>query len=619
MGGNNHDGWKTTKEGQHFLCSENGEIQAGFGGRFNGENVSSAFGQLKSSKKENRSVSEKPGENKQKTEIKPKEEVVTKTGMTKTQVKELVLEFEKLQDDLKKKYGKKAKIQQMSSSEYKKYAELAMKMNSVPMQYRDRRNPKRFDEKDIGAMTLDKACEYIMFGLNMDAINDKTYKHSCRIDSMSIDKTYYTDEGYLIDHPVVTTCGIFEYRNEDGTTRRELRLPEDVFAEESLKSYKGKPIIITHEAGEVDKDNVRGEQIGTIMSSGYRDGDSVRCEIIIHDTNALKSCGLKELSLGYSLDTDDTPGVYRGEPYDCVQKNIEINHLALVGEARAGQKARLNIDGKEDDIQILKGGRVIMYKLDSKSPGADGQTELSPEEMEAAIALFKAQQAVNQARGEGTDGEPAGEESEVDANEAAEKNPIDKVRENISRREGEGESMAPKDMIAEQKADLDLLLSEIDKLLAVRDMNDDSTGGAAGREEETPSEEEDEDSPKESLEKPNEKRVNMDSVDRIIQERLDICRMADRLHLDGVEKLTVREGRKRIIRVVNPKVNLDGKSDSYINAAYDIAKQTFSERVSTDDQRRRMIGDKVRQDAREESNSNSARKNMISRMRGERK
>lgn len=619
MGGNNHDGWKTTKEGQHFLCSENGEIQAGFGGRFNGENVSSAFGQLKSSKKENRSVSEKPGENKQKTEIKPKEEVVTKTGMTKTQVKELVLEFEKLQDDLKKKYGKKAKIQQMSSSEYKKYAELAMKMNSVPMQYRDRRNTKRFDEKDIGAMTLDKACEYIMFGLNMDAINDKTYKHSCRIDSMSIDKTYYTDEGYLIDHPVVTTCGIFEYRNEDGTTRRELRLPEDVFAEESLKSYKGKPIIITHEAGEVDKDNVRREQIGTIMSSGYRDGDSVRCEIIIHDTNALKSCGLKELSLGYSLDTDDTPGVYRGEPYDCVQKNIEINHLALVGEARAGQKARLNIDGKEDDIQILKGGRVIMYKLDSKSPGADGQTELSPEEMEAAIALFKAQQAVNQARGEGTDGEPAGEESEVDANEAAEKNPIDKVRENISRREGEGESMAPKDMIAEQKADLDLLLSEIDKLLAVRDMNDDSTGGAAGREEETPSEEEDEDSPKESLEKPNEKRVNMDSVDRIIQERLDICRMADRLHLDGVEKLTVREGRKRIIRVVNPKVNLDGKSDSYINAAYDIAKQTFSERVSTDDQRRRMIGDKVRQDAREESNSNSARKNMISRMRGERK
>lgn len=109
-----------------------------------------------------------------------------------------------------------------------------------------------------------------------------------RIDSISMDQTYYTDEGYLVDHPIVTTCGIFEYKNDDGSTRRELRLPENVFDKKSLESYKGKPIIITHDAGEVDKENVRREQIGTIMSEGYRDGDSVRCEIIIHDTNALK-------------------------------------------------------------------------------------------------------------------------------------------------------------------------------------------------------------------------------------------------------------------------------------------------------------------------------------------
>lgn len=95
--------------------------------------------------------------------------------------------------------------------------------------------------------------------------------------------------------------------------------------------------------------------------------------------------------------------------------------------------------------------------------------------------------------------------------------------------------------------------------------------------------------------------------------------MADKLHLDGVEKLSVRDGRKKIIKAVNPKINLDGKSDSYINAAYDIAKQTYSERKSTDDQRQKMVTDKVRRDAREESNSNSARKNMISRMTGGKK
>ena len=204
-----------------------------------------------------------------------------------------------------------------------------------------------------------------------------------RLDSISLDKTYYTEEGYFVDHPIVTTCGIFEYKNTDGSTRRELRLPEYVFDEKSLQSYKGKPIIITHDAGEVNKDNVHREQIGTIMSEGYRDGDSVRSEIIIHDTNALKRCGLKELSLGYSLDTEDIPGIWQGEPYDCIQKNIEINHLALVGEARAGETARLNMDSKDEDY--IKGGRVIMYNPDKKGYRADDGEELSPEELEAAI------------------------------------------------------------------------------------------------------------------------------------------------------------------------------------------------------------------------------------------
>ena len=436
-------------------------------------------------------------------------------------------------------------------------------------------------------------------------------KHK-RIDSISVDQTYYTDEGYLVDHPIVTTCGIFEYKNDDGSTRRELRLPEDVFDEKSLESYKGKPIIITHDAGEVDKENVRREQIGTIMSKGYRDGDNVRCEIIIHDTNALKRCGLKELSLGYSLDTDDTPGVYRGEKYDCVQKNIEINHLALVGEARAGEAARLNIDSKDDE-KILKGGKAIMFESDSKGLRADGSEELTPEEMEAAIALFKAQKAASQATGDGTsEGGEAAHEGETPVEE---KNPVEKVRENIDRRGSDGAGMTPEDVIAEQKADIDTLLAEIDKLQATNDMNGDTDSIA--EKDPNPVTEGNADSSEGCGGKdPEEKGVNLDSVDSIVQDRLDVCRMADKLHLDGIESLSVRDGRKRIIKAVNPKINLDGKSDSYINAAYDIAKQSFHDRKTTDNQRQQMVADKVHRDAREESNSNSARKKMISRMTG---
>jgi hypothetical protein len=91
---------------------------------------------------------------------------------------------------------------------------------------------------------------------------------------------------------VVTSCGIFEYKNSDGSIRRELRLPEYVFSDESLATYKGKPVIITHHAGRVDKDNVDDKMVGTILSKGYQDGNDVRAKIIIHDIDKVKRSGV---------------------------------------------------------------------------------------------------------------------------------------------------------------------------------------------------------------------------------------------------------------------------------------------------------------------------------------
>ena len=204
-----------------------------------------------------------------------------------------------------------------------------------------------------------------------------------RLDSIPLDATHWTKEGYLIDHPVVTSVGIFEYTNPDGSIRRELRLPENVFDPDSLASYKGKPVILTHDAGVVDKNNVDEEHIGTILSEGYQDGDDVRCEIVIHDTDTMKQSGLRELSLGYSLYLDETPGTWRGQPYDAIQKNIRINHLALVDKARAGDQARLNIDGRGP--RTRKGGRT-MAKRNDGGP-------MSPEELAEAIQKFKDRKA----------------------------------------------------------------------------------------------------------------------------------------------------------------------------------------------------------------------------------
>lgn len=438
-----------------------------------------------------------------------------------------------------------------------------------------------------------------------------------RLDSIKLDQTYYTEEGYLVDHPVVTTCGVFEYAEPDGGTRRELRLPDEVFSSKSLASYEGKPIIITHEAGAIDKSNVQKEQIGTILSPGYRDGDNVRCKIVIHNTDALKKCGLRELSLGYGLNLDETPGTYQGQPYDAIQRDIEINHLALVGEARAGDAARLNIDHKEVCKNTLKGGLSKMA-LKAKKRRNDG--ELTPEELEQAIALFKAQQAATES-GNADEGE---EETNMDADEV-----VSAVKERKDRRDSEEEQMDADEVIAEQEQDIEALLSVIDELQAANDMNvaDEDDTACDGADDTTAADEDDltadEDDSQQNTDEDEEKPVNMDSVDKLVGKKLrdylDVCRMADRLNLDGVENLSLTAAWKKVIKTVNPKLNLDGKSDAYVRAAYDIAKQSVASRKKVDDQRRRMMSgsrNDSAEDAEAKSSAVSAREKMISRMGG---
>lgn len=46
--------------------------------------------------------------------------------------------------------------------------------------------------------------------------------------------------------------------------------------------------------------------------------------------------GKKEISAGYYCDFIDEPGIYDGQSYDFVQKNMRGNHIALVNEGRSG-------------------------------------------------------------------------------------------------------------------------------------------------------------------------------------------------------------------------------------------------------------------------------------------
>ena len=149
-------------------------------------------------------------------------------------------------------------------------------------------------------------------------------------------------EGWIRDKPVVTRAGIFKYKTADGKIRREFRSAEEVFKADSLGSLSGVPITDGHR-GLVGHNNTVGI-VGTVLSPGERIDDNVTAEVIIHDPNKLGK--KRELSLGYICDMDDTPGVWNGEQYDAVQKNIKYNHLAVVTKGRAGN-ARLRLDHED--------------------------------------------------------------------------------------------------------------------------------------------------------------------------------------------------------------------------------------------------------------------------------
>jgi hypothetical protein len=501
-------------------------------------------------------------------------------------------------------------------------------------------------------------------------------KRVVRYDSMPLPRAYFTPEGYLKDKPILTSIGVFEYQDH-GKVRRELRLPEDVFAPESLRSYRGAPIVISHDAGLIDKDNVAENQIGTILSVGEKRGPDVVAEIIIHDTDAMKSAGLKELSLGYNLDLDETPGVWNGQPYDAIQRHIRINHLALVREARAGEQARLNLDSRDKE-SILTGGKNMTKKTKKRTSRADAV--LSDEEFQKAVEEYKQRRA---AKADADDVEVE-KKVEVEAPEGGFGDVEKKVAEVKERRDKRDEQGDPKDvdeamgMIAHQDEDLDTLFDLIDTLLAklnfdaeeeeepveeveeeeeivedgfddieemkgnkdeddvveeeeeeeefVEDAEDeelpeDEEELAEDAEEEEPVDEElpEEDEFAEDEEDEEEEelpggRMNMDSVDRLVSQKLRMGKLGEAVGISGLEHKSIGYAKKAIIRKVRPGIRLDGKSSVYIDACFDMAKKAIKENAKKDTsyQKRQMFNGNTRMDSAM-SGSDASRRKMVKR------
>jgi hypothetical protein len=142
-----------------------------------------------------------------------------------------------------------------------------------------------------------------------------------------------TDEGFIRDKPVIGRTGVLVYRNADGSERREYRPPEEAFDKDSLASLKGKPITIGHQGMVTSQNAANIRPIGTVLSAGQADGDTITADVVLYSLPT----SARELSCGYNLDIDETPGTTpAGEPYDAVQRHIRYNHVAGIIPAHAG-------------------------------------------------------------------------------------------------------------------------------------------------------------------------------------------------------------------------------------------------------------------------------------------
>lgn len=167
-----------------------------------------------------------------------------------------------------------------------------------------------------------------------------------RVDLGSLRSPKRLADGRLRVDGHLTRAGVFEYREHDGSVRREYRPPSEVFRADSLETFADVIFTDDHPPEMVNAQNAREYGVGYVTAP-RRDGEQMAASIMVNDaaTIAKIEAGKHELSCGYEVDLDETPGVTPdGERYDAVQRNIRGNHVALVMVGRAGPDAKLRLD-----------------------------------------------------------------------------------------------------------------------------------------------------------------------------------------------------------------------------------------------------------------------------------
>lgn len=154
--------------------------------------------------------------------------------------------------------------------------------------------------------------------------------------------------GFLLCEGVAAKEGVLRYQEPNGTVRRELVTREDTLSADSLATLPLVKFTEEHPDVPVDSTNVAQFGKGTVLDEVTCHNGFVVVRFVVDSAetiDAIHNDGLRELSPGYEVELDMTPGVHPvfGE-YDAIQRNRVYNHLAGTRAARGGHDVRFRTD-----------------------------------------------------------------------------------------------------------------------------------------------------------------------------------------------------------------------------------------------------------------------------------
>ena len=197
-----------------------------------------------------------------------------------------------------------------------------------------------------------------------------------RYDSVPIRDYHFDDQtGFLYVYRVpIAGAMVQKYVKSDGSEEMEAKLPEEILSDSTVSSANSKPVTDGHH-GLVTKDNSHDLMKGFTASNGHVEGNMLYNDITITDPNLIsqiKSGDKRELSIGFETQMDPTSGTYNGTKYDAVQRNIRINHVAVVPKGRAGHEVRLIGDSAEA-VEQVEPSEEKGNQMETRVVRADGQ------------------------------------------------------------------------------------------------------------------------------------------------------------------------------------------------------------------------------------------------------